>query len=496
MADYTPTPEQAEVIASYSDGVDLVIQAGAGAGKSSTLKLVAASDPRRRMTYLAYNKSIATDAKKSFPPNTAASTCHGLAFQAVGRDYAHRLNGPRQTARDVADLLDVPGILDLRSPGQVTGDDGKLVPLAARRIARWALDTVQRFCQSGDAEMGLGHLPRLPNLTRPELREELGGLVLPVADAAWADIQRPGGRLAFSHDHYLKMWALTRPALPTDVLLLDEAQDTNGVVAKLVRDQVHAQRLLVGDSAQQIYSWRGAIDALERFADEGARMRCLSKSFRFGPAVAARANEWLHILGAPLRLTGHEPLASRLESPLLDADAVLTRSNAGAMGVVMERLRAGMKVALVGGSSDMQKLARASRDLQQGRETDHPQLAGFATWQQVREYSETEEDGADLRVLVRLIDDYGTDAILAATEALADEADAETVVSTAHKAKGREWDRVRIHDDFRPPARDKKGMLLVRAEEARLAYVAVTRARQVLDDHALGWVTAVDGVTA
>ncbi len=39
----TPTPEQTEAIATYGDGVDLVLQAGAGCGKSSTLRLIAAT---------------------------------------------------------------------------------------------------------------------------------------------------------------------------------------------------------------------------------------------------------------------------------------------------------------------------------------------------------------------------------------------------------------------------------------------------------------------
>jgi hypothetical protein len=63
-----PTGEQQAVIDASQSGADLVIEAGAGTGKTSTLRLVAATQPRRRGVYVAYNKAIASDAKRSSPP--------------------------------------------------------------------------------------------------------------------------------------------------------------------------------------------------------------------------------------------------------------------------------------------------------------------------------------------------------------------------------------------------------------------------------------------
>lgn len=68
-------------------------------------------------------------------------------------------------------------------------------------------------------------------------------------------------------------------------------------------------------------------------------------------------------------------------------------------------------------------------------------------------------------------------------------------VSTAHKAKGREWARVRIADDFTPPKdsdqQDETGRTVpgpIDDGEARLAYVAVTRTRSRLDIGGLAWI--------
>lgn len=487
-----PTPEQRAAVDTYGDGLDMVIQAGAGCGKSSTLKLIARSDARRRMTYVAYNKSIATDAGRSMPSNVLCKTGHGLAFDPM---YQPRLQRPRQTAHDAAQALDVRKILGIvGATPAIPTDLGMPKAMTSKVIMRIALDTVTRFCHSADPEIRAKHVPKIDGLTRDEPRTAMLALVLPVALAAWADLTDEDGVLKMAHDHYLKMWALSQPTLPTDVVLLDEAQDTNDVLSQVLLAQDHAQRIAVGDSAQQIYAWRGANDALAKFADVlQAPELTLSQSFRFGPPIAEAANLWLRTIDAPLRLRGYGACESEVRQ-VDDPDAILCRTNAGAMGIVMEALGAGRKVALVGGGQEVKRLAWAAKALQDGRPTDHPELLAFPSWDSVREYAE-EEDGS-LRVLVRLIDEHGTDSIEQATDALASEDAADLVVSTAHRSKGREWAKVRIHADFRAPKPDPStGHVLLRREEGRLAYVAVTRAREVLDNTALAWVRTVTAVS-
>ncbi|MEU4170975.1 UvrD-helicase domain-containing protein [Streptomyces sp. NPDC026665] len=486
-----PTPEQREAIDSYGDGLDLVLQAGAGCGKSATLRMIAQADARRRMTYVAYNSSIAADARRSFPSTVLCKTGHGLAFDPR---YGRRLQRPRQTAHQAAQALDVKKVAGIiGATPTIRTDLGHQHAMTGKIIMRAALDTVTRWCHSADDEIEARHVPQYDGLTKKKARQELVTLVLPVARAAWEDLKSEDGVLNLGHDHYLKMWALSRPRIPTDVVLLDEAQDTNDVLADVLLRQEHAQRIAVGDSAQQIYSWRGANDALHGFVRElGCPELTLSQSFRFGPAIAARANIWLRAIDAPLRLTGWEATDSSV-GPLDAPDAILCRSNSGAMGIVMESLSAGRKVSLVGGGSDIKRLAWAAESLQDGRPADHPELMGFPSWDAVREYAE-EEDGS-LKVLVKLIDEHGTDRILAASDALCSEQQAELVVSTAHRSKGREWPDVRIHTDFRAPKPDQAtGLVVLPREEGRLAYVAVTRAREQLDDTALAWVSTVTAV--
>jgi hypothetical protein len=353
--------------------------------------------------------------------------------------------------------------------------------LAPAQAARLAMDTVARFCHSAAAELRPHHVPAIPGLDEPKTTAALAEVVVPLARCAWADLSRPDGGLRFAHDHYLKLWQLSAPRLDCEVVLLDEAQDANPVIADLVDRQQHAQRILVGDRSQAIYGWRGAIDAMATF-NADARL-ALSQSFRFGPAIAAEANKWLGLLGAPLRLRGSGQIASRLGA-LAQPDAVLCRTNAEAVTQLLAAAEVGRRAALVGGGNEIRRLAEAAVSLRAGLPTDHPELFAFKTWGEVQDYVAQDTAGSDLKVMVGLIDRHGPELVIDVMDRLVPEQSAELVVSTAHKAKGREWPTVRIAADFREPKGEQASLA---RSEAMLAYVAVTRARQILDNDGLAW---------
>jgi superfamily I DNA/RNA helicase len=70
----------------------------------------------------------------------------------------------------------------------------------------------------------------------------------------------------------------------------------------------------------------------------------------------------------------------------------------------------------------------------------------------VQEYVENDSAATDLKSLVRLVDAHGAETVIQAVRRLSPEDDAQVTVSTAHKAKGREWASVRIGPGFGPPA--------------------------------------------
>jgi len=307
-----------------------------------------------------------------------------------------------------------------------------------------------------------------------------------VARRAWTDLISPGGRLKPSHDVYVKLWQLSAPVLAYDFICFDEAQDADRAIADVVARQ-DARLVAVGDSAQAIYAWRGATYFLERL-DTPARV-ALTQSWRFGPAVAEEANVWIGVLDARLRLRGaphRDSTVGTLDAP----DAILCRSNAGCVGEVMAAQDDDRRVALVGGGEDRVSLAEAARRLRAGEPAGHPELVAFKDWAEVADYAEHDPGGSDLAVAVRLIDRHGPEAIIAAVRSCAPEAEAELTISTAHRAKGREWNQVLVAGDFKEPKADpvtgQPGA--IRADEVMLAYVTVTRAMTRLDNTGLAWV--------
>jgi hypothetical protein len=138
---------------------------------------------------------------------------------------------------------------------------------------------------------------------------------------------------------------------------------------------------MVGDSAQAIYDWRGARDVMTGF---DAMPLTLTRSFRFGPLIAEEANRWPALADAPIRLTGTESIPAHVGD--LDCpDAVLCRTNIGAMTEVMRLLGDGHRVALTRGGHTLAALALAAHDLKDGRRTPHPELVLFTSWGELQE---------------------------------------------------------------------------------------------------------------
>lgn len=476
---FTPTSEQEQALAMFMFGDNLAVEAGAGTGKTATLNLMAESTSKRGQ-YLAFNRAIVEEARERMPHNVQASTAHGLAMKQVGRQYRHRLDGKRQRASDVARFLDLrPFVVSFGSQRKV---------LQAEYLASYVQRAITLFCQTADEIPGVAHFPYIDGIDVPDANGRRGwtnnhAVRMACLDAltmAWADLRATNGRLRFRHEHYLKLWQLSRPVIPADFILFDEAQDASPVMLDVVARQDHAQLVFVGDSQQQIYEFTGAVNALAKVP--AGQRTFLTQSFRFGPAIAGVANVLLEQIGAKLRLVGSPGMDSTLAT-LDRPGCVLTRTNATAVEHVLAAQRAGQQVHLVGGGTEVLAFAEAAEQLQAGKRTSHPELACFETWGEVQGYVEYDPQGSELALLVSLVDSYGVPTIKQALGGSIPEVVADVVVSTAHKSKGREWPTVMLAEDFPDPNASFEVMMEpeLALPELRLLYVAVTRARNVLD---------------
>lgn len=484
---YAPTDEQQHAIDAFQTGDNLKIYAGAGTGKTSTLRFIADAGRGKRGLYAAFNKAIAADAKRRFAgTGVQTSTIHSLAYATHGAPHRDRLN---QRFLFPAQQKAVLGI-DTRFPIGGTY-------LSWQTILRLTKEALAQFCRSMDDEPAPHHVTVPATvLGRPE---ELAALRSYVADKVrvwWADWMSVDGALAWTHDTYLKAWALTHPQLPYDYVMLDEAQDLEPLTRGIMLEQ-NAQIIAVGDPNQAIYTWRGATNALDAFGGERAM---LTQSFRFGDAIAEEANFWLALLESDMRLSGLPGKDSSVWASKRRPEAILTRTNGGAMQEIIDSQQRGIRVGVAGDrkAKELIDLANAALDLQRTGKTKHRDLDVFTSWTDVMNYVEDGDAEGDLAALVKVVDKYGAPAVVKAMESVVPASAADQVVSTVHVAKGLEWIHVRISEDFQEPKTDKATgeQLPLAAEEARLAYVAVTRAERHLDPTGLDWAKHMTGGVA
>lgn len=461
-----PTDEQQHAIDLARTGARLKIEALAGSGKTSLLEFVAKDRPNTGMLYLAYNKALANEAQGKFPRNVDCRTTHSIAYRTVGGRYRHRLGGRRIRQQDIARFLSIdPLVVDGRrfAPGFLAGQ---------------LMAGVRNFCASGDERISPRHLPAI-NVSVDDLQNQTftravrDALNEPLQDA-WRDLESLDGRLPFTHDTYLKLFQLSHPRLGADVVLLDEAQDSSDCVLAIIADQTDAQVVVIGDTYQQLYAWRGAVNAMAKVhTDETAY---LTACFRFGPEIAEVGNVALAELGSPAMMVGAGKPGE--VTSLNTADAVLCRTNATCLKLAFDAMDAGQRPHIVGGGADLVAFAKGAASLMKTGVTDHPDLAPFRSWAEVEQYVQEDAGGEDMQVMVRLINKFGADRIERGVEACVDEDQADVIFSTAHRSKGRGFSTVKLAGDF-PDESERE----VTDEEWRLMYVAATRAKRVLDPY-------------
>ncbi|WP_426939759.1 exonuclease domain-containing protein [Pseudarthrobacter sp. S6] len=477
---WEPSPEQAAILDSFFGSGDIKILAGAGTGKTTTLQLLANST-KAKITYLTFNKATAVEAKGCFSSNVTATTIHAFAYRDLtSQGHGHWLGRLRLGIEPIAVTARRLGATE---PGFAEAFGG---PKVAKQVTpydltKMAVDTVANYCHSPSRKLLARHVST--GRASGSLRTSLTPLVLLMAEEHWANIRdETVTDMPITHDHYLKTWLLNGPSIghSGDVLFVDEAQDLSPAVSHAIKAQKHLKKVFVGDPNQSIYGFAGGKDALASVT--AAHTLPLSTSWRFGEDVAAIANGWLRSLSAPHPVRPNPSLAT-LIGPCEQPDAVLTRTNAAAVWELMALQDSGQWPRLRSDHQSILGLLRGATDLMEGRRAGHALLRHFISWTEVQEHVLYDSSAHELRTWTKLIELHGVTALERAVTDASAGLGTGAVISTAHKAKGLEWDTVRICSDFaeilaRVALGGDKDQL---AEEKRLAYVAVTRARTHLD---------------
>lgn len=264
------------------------VEAFAGTGKTTTLLLVARSwlrrSPSSRVLYVTFRRRLKEEAAERFRDLGRAVrvlTNHGLAYEAVGRLYKDKLTGG-------SIYLNRPALVErLREEQPKALKALRAMGFGEDDVAVLLLEAVDRFTQSDDGDVGPAHFSEY--LVLPEAdRRAFDDVAVPLARWVWGLMRDLEGGLRITHDGYLKVYQLARPDLSDryDLIMFDEAQDANPAMLDVLLRQEGVRRVFVGDRHQQIYAWRGAVNAMERLADWPAFP--LTRSWQTWPPASCR----------------------------------------------------------------------------------------------------------------------------------------------------------------------------------------------------------------
>ena len=464
-----PTIEQEKIILAAKNGSNIEIQAGAGCGKSSTLKLVAEALPKKNILYLVFNKENAEEAKAKFPANVEARTINSLAYREIVK-YPKSSWGQRLSSLRWADII---------VPKDVVSN-----------IDTWKMfikQTITLFCQSDKRniidfikkEFDYNVFKEALGL-QEDVSEKVKTLYEHACEDYWLSLVTDGSKKSISHDVYLKLYQLSEPFLFFDIIAVDEFQDVNPVMLDIVLRQKHAQIIVVGDPNQSIYAFNGAINGF-KCLDKSFEKLTLSESFRFTQAIADKAREVLAIKGENFPLKG---LA--VEKPD-NTKAILCRTNVGVLQNIFAFHAKGEKVSTNVNLKEMKSKLFHIEQANGNKNIPFPvgefrHITNKDDLEKAIHYDDEVKAIYDLLYWLygNNLNVFGFFKIIDAT--VVEKAD--VAVMTGHKAKGFEYGEVWLHSDFEP-AKDREGNPLLKnwvermltEQELNLLYIAVTRAK-------------------
>ncbi|CAN5573833.1 UvrD-helicase domain-containing protein [soil metagenome] len=483
------TPEQISIINSTGD---IKINAVAGSGKTTTIIEYAKARPKNsRILYLAFNKSVKLEAIRKFSEqrltNVSVETAHSLAYKHVVYNYNYRVKPQGYKTNEIVELL------GLKRVGEKHAEY-----ILANHVNKF----IAYFCNSSKKKVyDLNYLDIITDKKAHIFVSSYYEFIISHSRAILNKMS--AGQIEITHDFYLKKFQLSEPILGYDYILFDEGQDASPAMLDVFLKQ-KAVKVIVGDTHQQIYSWRYAVNSLER-AD--FKTYDLSNSFRFSNDIADLAAEVIK-WKSHLDQSNSINIVGKGFSKELKTKAVLARTNIKLLTKAIEYVneRKSMKQIYFEGNFNSYTFADDGASLydvlniynNKNHLIKDKMISTMKDLDELEDYIEKTED-MQLGMMVEIVREYGNKIpqILKKIRSMCVDSDkkhkAEMIFSTVHRCKGMEYDSVQILDDFISEKRllklkndaakgtGKEEFSIEKLnEEINLLYVAITRAKKIV----------------
>lgn len=461
------TTEQQTIIdyIKKNDGL-IMINACAGSGKTTLLQEISNELKPKTALYLAYNKTVATEAQGKFLKTVRCCTTHSLAFKPTVVSMKLKLGN-----------LNYRSILDKG----VRYDDKLKV-----------IDYVRAFCLS-------------KYLTFKEYAKayRITPKYIEIATNVLNNMQN--GKVDCSHAFYLKVYQILLAKghikyEEFDFIALDEAGDVNPVTLEIFKLLPAKKKIMVGDSDQNIYGFNHTINCFKEMKNEG-ELFSMTQSFRTSKEIAQRIEKFgRKYLDPKMNFRG-----VHLTDNTISTKAFIARTNTSLVEKMINLNTLGVQYGLTRTAKKIFELPLCVISFKYQGFISAP---GYTHLQEdIDEYFEDDssnkknnirshilslyKDDTALCTAISLVNRYRPEAIIACyEEARKHEKSNQTyTLGTSHSTKGLEFDEVELADDLNIKVReimdsvaDRDPMYLTPPEltELNLLYVACSRSRKNL----------------
>lgn len=473
--DIKPTDEQKKIL--EAKGRVIKINARAGTGKTTTLRLIAENNPDQRILYLVFNRKNREEAEKVFPRNVKIRSVHAFALASLSA-FGKKFDIDRNFSA-CKFLPDFEGERDRQT------------------LATFSYNFMMFFLNSRFEKLEEAIDPYCEEHLNDEQRKIFArhkNKIVEIArrlSTSWNTCEKP-----CPDDFYLKLSHLKktfhRELEKFDLILVDEGQDLSQVMVDAL---MHCTKriVLVGDTHQGIYSFRYAVDAMRLLNSD--QEFDLSLSFRFGEEIAALATHFIAESKGEthFRIRGNKMQRSTISfySDLSflkrgTRTAILSRTNMGLFKNAMH-LRAkrqsfcferDIKVELMK-TLDVYRLHCGEKE-----KIRDELIQSFDSLVQLDKYAEQIQN-FQLSNISQIVKQYASEfpgaifEMIKLTKENGDQNDREAVIlSTVHTAKGQEYERVIIDADIAEAINRTAGKNAKEFhDEVNVAYVCLTRVK-------------------
>ena len=436
------TLEQQQIVEAVKLHNRMRVNAYAGTGKTTTLRAIAKAYPSKRVLFLAFNNSVAKEINEKKPQNMTASTIHSLAYQFTARRLKNMkietgyANWMREVQKHLSEKFNYISFLR-----------DVFIAFCNSEYTEPTTEVISDIITKSEA---LTLRSKFVSAQPSKLAEHIAHILDKTKTC----------NIPATHDSYLKLFHMQLQDYAYelnkyDIVLVDEAQDLNPVQEAIIRSNIFKRVVVVGDRHQSIYSWRGAINTLNRLQDW--YLLNLTHSFRF------QDNKIVELANRILYYIKHDDNQIKM-MPVSKTDnrtAYIARTNASLLEIIAVIDRPFYLNTQIDQLEKQLRKAQAVLNYMKGLQYDNTKLDSYtqslimyaretrgAGFEQFIKFLTEEVNEQELARSITFVEKTkNVDSIIEKIKKL-NTKDADLVFTTAHSAKGLEYRDVVIMNDF------------------------------------------------